>query len=251
MLWIIGATLIGGTLSILIVALVVLHLPESWISRLVSYAVGVLLTAAFLDVLPEAFERGDDIEGLFATTLGGVLAFFVLEKLALWRHHHHHEAHEHAEPQRRSTGALIMVGDAFHNFVDGVLLAAAFLTDLHLGLITTAAVVAHEIPQEAGDFAVLLHSGYSKSGALMLNVLSSGASVLGGIAGYFLLAGAMSAVPYALALAAASFIYIAVADLMPGMHEQRATPDVLWQLVLIGAGVATILLVHNVLHRLG
>ena len=256
MLWIVGATLIGGALSLAVVALVVWRMPARLQPRLVSYAVGVLLATAFLDLLPEAFERGGAPQPLLATLLGGVLGFFVLEKVAIWRHHHHGEqehgghAHPAAGPGRRSVGVLIIVGDAFHNFVDGVLLAAAFLTDIKLGVITAAAVVAHEIPQEAGDFAVLLHAGFDRRAALALNALSSSAAIAGGIAGYFLLGHALGVVPHVLALAAASFIYIAVADLMPGMHEHHATREVAWQIALIAAGVATIMLVHHFLQAL-
>jgi zinc and cadmium transporter len=219
---------------------------------MVSYAVGVMLGAAFLHLLPEAFMQADSIEGLFAVTLAGVLAFFLLEKAALWRHRHEHGGeHWHAagHGHGRRAGALIVIGDGFHNFVDGVLIAAAFLTDTGLGVATAAAIVAHEVPQEIGDFMVLLHAGYARRKALLLNLASSLASVAGGVAGYFTLESARSATPYVLVLAAASFIYIAVADLIPDLHRASDGRSTAWQVALIAAGVATIAVPHWLLHR--
>ena len=217
-------------------------LLSAWMPRMVSYAVGAMLAVAFLHVLPEAFEQAQSVEGLFAATLGGVLAFFLLEKGALWRHRHGHAADGHerdADSGRRSAGFLIVVGDGFHNFVDGVLIAAAFLTNTRLGVTTTLAIIAHEIPQEIGDFMVLLNSGYSRQTALALNVASSLASVAGGVLGYYAFEGVRTATPYVLVVAAASFIYIAVADLIPDLHRARGVRETLWQIALVAAGVAT------------
>ena len=135
---------------------------------------------------------------------------------------------------------MITVGDTFHNFVDGVIIAAAFLTDVHLGVVTSLAIIAHEIPQEVGDFAILLHSGYSKARALQLNLLSSFASIAGGVLGYFTLHTMQSWIPSLLALAAASMIYIAVADLIPGLHKRAQLRDTVQQVVLILLGVTTV-----------
>jgi zinc and cadmium transporter len=213
---------------------------------MVSYAVGVLLAAAFLHLLPEAFMQADSIEGLFAVTLGGLFGFFLLEKAALWRHRHDEPAAAHRHGAR--AGALIVVGDGFHNFVDGVLIAAAFMTDVTLGITTTLAIVAHEIPQEVGDFMVLLHSGYSRGKALLLNLVSSLMAVVGGVLGYYALDSARDATQYVLALAAASFIYIAVADLIPDMHRSRDARSTAAQVALIAAGVATIVASQALLH---
>lgn len=217
----------------------------AWVPRMVSYAVGVMLAAAFLHLLPEAFMQADSVEGLFALTLAGLLGFFLLEKVAIWRHRHDHGrgsgSHGHA-------GMMIIVGDGFHNLVDGVLIAAAFLTDVNLGVATTLAIIAHEVPQEVGDFMVLLHSGYSRRTALLLNFASSLACVAGGIAGYYALAEMQQATQYVLVLAAASFIYISVADLIPDLHRASDTRSTLWQVALIAAGMATIAAPHWLLH---
>lgn len=225
----------------------------AWVPRMVSYAVGVMLAAAFLHLLPEAFMQADSVEGLFALTLAGLLAFFLLEKVAIWRHRHDHGhgsgSHTHAGGNGgRATGLMIIVGDGFHNFIDGVLIAAAFLTDVNLGVATTLAIIAHEVPQEIGDFMVLLHSGYSRRTALLLNFASSLACVVGGIAGYYALAEMQQATQYVLVLAAASFIYISVADLIPDLHRASDTRSTLWQVALIAAGMATIAAPHWLFH---
>lgn len=223
---------------------------SQYVPRMVSYAVGAMLAAAFLHLLPEAFMQADSIEGLFAATLAGLFAFFLLEKAALWRHRHEEgDGHDHGGHLRsRHAAALIVVGDGFHNFVDGVLIAAAFLADAKLGIATTIAIVAHEIPQEIGDFIVLLNAGFSRAKALLLNAASSLAAVAGGVIGFFALEGARGVIPYALVLAASSFIYIAVADLIPDLHRTRDTRGTLWQIALIAAGVATIASLYAATH---
>jgi zinc and cadmium transporter len=248
LLWIVGAALVGGALSLLLAGLLAFTVFSAWIPRMVSYAVGALLAAAFLDVLPEAIEKSGNVEMVSTVTLFGVLSFFLLEKAALWRHRHEDgDAHPHAHIGAR-TGMMILVGDAFHNFVDGVTIAAAFLADAKLGIATMVAVAAHEIPQELGDFVVLLNSGYTRSRALLLNLLSSLASVAGGIIGYLLLTGTQAVIPYILATAAASFIYIAVADLIPHLHRVTDARSTAWQVTLVAAGVATISVTDLLLH---
>ncbi len=248
LLWIIGAGLVAGALSLLLAALLIFTVLSAWIPRMVSYAAGVLLAVAFLDVLPEAFEQSSDAGTIGTVTLAGVLGFFLLEKAALWRHQHEHGdalSHEHIGGR---TGMMILVGDGFHNFVDGVAIAAAFLTDVKLGVATALAMVAHEIPQELGDFMVLLNSGYARSKALLFNFLSSLASVVGGMIGYLVFEDAQAAIPSILAIAAASFIYIAVADLIPHMHRSTDARSTAWQIALIAAGVATIVVTDVLLH---
>lgn len=264
LVWIVLFTLLGGVLSVLAAAGFLL-IPDSWRSRalpaMVSFAIGALLGAAFLALLPHALSAsaGVDLHVMTGVVLIGLLGFFLLEKLVLWRHCHHDECEAHggaagtrapaAEHNHASaTGYLILVGDAVHNFVDGVLIAAAFLTDVHLGVVTAIAVAAHEIPQEVGDFAILLHSGFSRSRAFVYNVLSSLTTVLGGVLAYASLSSAQSLVPYVLAIAASSFIYIAVADLIPGLHKRVEPRATLEQLLLIGAGVLVIYLAHATLH---
>lgn len=253
-------SLAGGALSVLAAAAFSFTAKTHWISLLISYAIGALLGASFLEVLPHAIAASGDASTTTATVLGGILAFFVLEKLVLWRHchveaceghepvlHSHgpHDGHDHGR-----SGLLIMVGDTFHNFVDGVLIAAAFMEDVRLGIVTALAMIAHEIPQEVGDFMILLHSGYSKGRALAFNLLSSLATMVGAMLAYFALGQVQSAVPVLLALAAASMIYVAVADLIPGLHKRPELRATLQQVLLIAAGIGTIVLAHHVVDHL-
>jgi zinc and cadmium transporter len=250
--WILAATVAGGVLSLLAAAALALNARAAWVQVLISYAVGALLGAAFLELLPEAFQMGVSIEKMAATVLGGILLFFVLEKLVLWRHCHLEQCEAHDPPQAQHdhgrSGMMIMIGDTFHNFVDGVLIAAAFLANHELGVVTAIAIIAHEIPQEVGDFLILLHSGYSKARALLFNLLSSAAMVAGGVLAYFALQTLQEWVPYLLALAAASMLYVSVADLIPGLHRRPELQATLQQVVLIVLGVATIWLVGELAH---
>jgi zinc and cadmium transporter len=235
----VGLSLLGG-LGGLCVAAGLLLVKDSARTRLVpwlvSYAVGALLGVSMLRLLPTALETLAPPR-VFATLLSGILLFFVLEKLVLWRHCHIHECEVH-----ESTAFPVLVGDAFHNFVDGAVVAAAVMTSVPLGISTAVAAAAHEIPQEVGDFAILLHAGYSRGRALFLNVLSSLASAAGAIAAIVAFDTLPPLLPYFLALAAASFLYVAMADLIPGLHRGRTDASSMRQIVLIVAGVATMLL---------
>jgi zinc and cadmium transporter len=200
---------------------------------LVSYAVGTLLGVALLALLPEALQAMAP-RRVFESLLGGILLFFVLEKLVLWRHCHTNDCEVHG-----TAASLVLVGDAFHNFVDGAMIGAAVLTSVPLGFSTAIAVATHEVPQEVGDFAVLLHAGYSRRRALLLNLLS-GASALAGAALAVLLVDAMPSLkPYLLCIAASSFLYIAMADLIPDLHSGRIAGSAFRQLLLVAAGVVT------------
>lgn len=246
--WISAATVAGGAISIAIAGLFALSAPASWVPALVSLAIGTLLGAAFLEILPHAIESTDNFQALCGTVLAGILGFFILEKLVLWRHHHIEDFeardHPHVGDHGRS-GVMITIGDSFHNFVDGILIAAAFLQSTELGVVTAVAIIAHEIPQEIGDFLVLLHSGYSRFAALALNLLSSLAMVVGALLAYFALRAAEDWISTVLALAAASMIYVAVADLIPGLHRRPELHATAQQVALIGVGVALIWLVGN------
>ncbi|MDO9138870.1 MAG: ZIP family metal transporter [Methylobacter sp.] len=258
-------TAVGGVLSVMAAAVFLLlreHQRRAVLPHGISFAIGALLAVAFWGLIPEAFESVEPAQfrTLSATILAGILGFFVLEKLLIWRHCHsgsceahsdedeHDHGHSHSHGIAKSAGALIILGDSIHNFVDGVLIAAAFLTDVHLGIVTSLAVAAHEIPQEVGDFAILLHSGYSKSKALFYNILASLSTVLGGVLAYFSLADLHDRLPYFLALAASSFIYIAVADLIPSLHKKTDMKTSLQQIALIAAGVVLICSLHNFAH---
>ena len=231
-----GLSLLGG-LGGLLVASGILLINDSLRARLipwlVSYAVGALHGVSMLAILPNALESLP-ASRVFGTLLLGILAFFVLEKLVLWRHCHIHDCEVH-------DGSVfpVLIGDAFHNFVDGAVIAAAVMTSVPLGVSTALAVAAHEIPQEVGDFAILLHAGYSRRRALLLNVTSGLASAVGAIVALVALNQVPVILPYCLALAAASFLYVAMADLIPGLHRGRTDAHSMRQIVLIAAGVAT------------
>jgi zinc and cadmium transporter len=233
-----GLSLVGG-LGGLLVASGVLLINDQWRGRLVpwlvSYAVGALLGVSTLAILPAALEQLP-ADRVFTTLLSGFLLFFLLEKLVLWRHCHTHDCEVH-------DGAVlpVLVGDAFHNFVDGAVVAAAVISSVPLGITTALAVAAHEIPQEVGDFAILLHAGYTRRTALVLNLLSAGASGLGAITAFVSFEMVPRLLPYFLALAAASFLYVAMADLIPGLHRGRTDAGSLRQILLIGAGIGSIL----------
>jgi len=225
---------VGGLLTSALLLLAKPSQRTRVIPWLISYAVGTLLGAALLGLVPEALASLAPPAALGAL-LAGILSFFVLEKLVLWRH-----CHDEAECEiHRATATLVIVGDAVHTFVDGVVIAAAALVSLPLGATTALAVAAHEIPQEAGDFAILLAAGHSRSRALLLNLTSA----LGGIAGAtaMLLFGtsAPGIVPYVLAFAAGNFLYVAMADLIPTLHRGSIDRSAVRQMVLILLGVAT------------
>jgi zinc and cadmium transporter len=253
--WITAASLLGGVLSVACAALFALSARAAWVPMLVSYAIGALLGAAFLELLPHAFEGAMSVRSVAATILAGIFAFFILEKLVLWRHfhaedfdvqNHHADAHDHGR-----SGMLILIGDSFHNFVDGILIAAAFMENTQLGIVTALAIIAHEIPQEVGDFLILLHSGYSRMRAFMLNLLTSFAMFAGGLIAYFALQSLQEWVQIFIALAAASMIYVAVADLIPGLHKRPELRATLSQSVLIALGVSSIWLVGYLTRHWG
>ncbi|MDH4181053.1 MAG: ZIP family metal transporter, partial [Betaproteobacteria bacterium] len=205
------AAFAGGVLAV-VAAAATLALSRAWIPRLVSFAVGALLGAVFLELLPHALEEGA-AEPVMVTVLVGLLAFFLLEKLVLWRHSHGHEEHSaHADETEHEhamhgqdggrSGLLILIGTAVHNFCDGVVIAAAFLADAGLGIAATVAIVAHAVPQQVGDFAVLLHSGFARSKAFAYNVSAGAATMAGALAGHFALAPMQQSLPIVLAVAA-------------------------------------------------
>ncbi len=263
LLWIIGFSLIGGLLSVFLASTFLLlsdNTRNLAVPHLVSFAIGALLGASFLGLIPHALEHeyAIDPHDIGLTLLLGLLSFFLLEKLVLWRHCHsdhcdghlpdteHKHAHSHNKNQ--AAGTLILVGDTIHNFVDGILIAAAFMTDVHLGIVTALAIAAHEIPQELGDFVILLHSGFNRKKALYYNVLSSLGTLAGALLGYFVLAEMQQLLPYILVIAASSFIYIAVADLIPGLHEKNKPSETLQQILLIAGGTLFIFIAHSTLH---
>jgi zinc and cadmium transporter len=261
LLSIVVAALAGGVLST-IAAAATLRLASSWIPRLVSFAVGALLGAVFLELLPHALENGD-VHYVMLIVLIGLLAFFLLEKLVLWRHAHGHEQHAHDDEESEHDhamhghaivdggrpGLMILIGNGVHNFCDGVVIAAAFLADHALGIATTLAIVAHAVPQQVGDFAVLLHSGFGRKKAFAFNIGAGFATLAGALAAYGALAGMERVLPTVLAIAAASLLYVAVADLIPSLHRRPEPIETAKQALLIGLGLATIGIAHIALEH--
>jgi zinc and cadmium transporter len=247
-------TTLGGVLSVS-AASMFMFLPatlrEQLLPHLISFATGALLGAALLALLPHAIvAAGPAAHELGWVITGGILLFFVLEKLVLWRHSHDHDHdcadHSPLVTKRAETSAyLVLVGDTLHNFVDGFVIGAAFLANIHLGIASAIAIIAHEIPQEVGDFAILLRGGFSRRKALALNLLSSLSAVVGGWVAYTTLGGAQAYLPWALGFAVASLLYVAVADLIPGLHERTDAKTGIGQVALILAGVALIAVAHN------
>ena len=237
--WIIVFSILGSVGAIVGAALILLF-PEGTrrilMPCLLSYATGTLLGAAFLGMIPHALQQTTPLS-ISSTVLAGIVLFFVLEKIIIWRHCHDENCEAHG-----AAGPLILIGDAFHNFVDGFVIAAAFLTSIPLGISASLAVIAHEVPQEVGDFSILLNNGYRTSRAFALNMLSSLSTLPGAVIAYFFLGTAQEAVPFILAISAASFIYIAIADLVPGLHRQIGLKATVNQFILVMAGIATIAL---------
>ncbi len=286
--WIVLFSLVGGVLSVSGAALVALNVSKVRVPMLISYAIGAMLGAVFLEILPHAIDEASSPKVMTATVLFGILLFFALEKLVIWRHCHgdHCEVHAvHTEedcPDNQSaspsdstvkfklvtqkkpsitakhthshehdfgrSGMMIMIGDTFHNFVDGILIASAFMVDVKIGIVTAIAIVAHEIPQEVGDFFILLHSGYTKKQAYIFNLISSLATMVGGLAAYYALRQMQELVPFVLGIAAASMLYVAVADLIPSLHKRTELRETVSQLLLIALGVSSIGLIGYFLH---
>jgi len=244
--WIMVFSVLGSLLSVAAAGAYLL-LPERArersLSALVSFATGVLLGVAFIHLLPHALddEATRSSGAIMSTVLLGIFVFFILEKALIWRHAHHHGHDDAAEFHgAHSAGSLIVVGDTFHNFLDGILLTAAFVTDVHLGIATGFAIIAHEIPQELGDFAILINAGFTRLRAFLLNGASSLAMVIGALLAWWAIDVVHHVLPYILAFTAASFIYIAVADLIPTLHRGVRVIDTLVQLTLISAGILLI-----------
>jgi zinc and cadmium transporter len=260
LLWIIVCAAFGGIASAAF-AVVFLWIPPARSARIlphfISFATGALLGAALLALLPEAIE-GAGPGGAHAIGLAlvvGLGVFFIIEKLVLWWHAHSHDEdgdshhHDHHDDRERASGVLVLVGDSIHNALDGVLIASAFLTDASLGLVTTFAVAAHEIPHRVGDFAILVHAGLSRPRALLLNLATGFAAPVGAVAAYYGLRAAMGALPFALAFAAAGFLYIAVAGLIPGLHRRADPRTSAVQVILISLGVAVIAAAERLTHQ--
>lgn len=257
LLYIVLATTAGGLLSVLVAAWLTVSVISRLVKSMVSLSAGVLLGAALLHMLPEAFDAHVAPHPLFLALLAGLLFFWLLEKVELYRHVHHHEGdghhhHHHFDREQAGRGGYsVLLGDGIHNFCDGLIIAAAFLADPVLGVVTAAAVVMHEIPQEAGDYIVLLNAGFSRRRALLFNALSGLAAVAGGVLGYFLLGRFDQWMPYLLVLASSSFIYVAVGDLLPQLQERLGWRDTLVQVLWLAAGLGLMFGAAELLHAMG
>lgn len=255
LLYIVLATGIGGLLSVLIAASLTLQMLGRLVKSLVSLSAGVLLGTALLQVLPEAFESHASPHALFATLLAGMMFFFLLEKAELYRHGHHHEGdghhhHHHFDADQAGRGGWsVLLGDSIHNFCDGILIAGAFLTDLRVGAFTAVAIIAHEIPQEVGDYIVLLNAGLSRRKALLYNAVSGLAAVVGGIVGYLVVGPWASMFPYLLVIASSSFVYVAVADLIPQLQRPLPAKDTAAQLLWLALGLGVVLFISQFMHH--
>jgi zinc and cadmium transporter len=240
-----GLSLLGGFGGLLVASLILLftdRLRTRIVPWLVSYAVGTLLGVSLLALLPEALK---DLESpaVFGTLLAGILSFFVLEKLVLLRHCHTDDCHVHG-----AAAPLVIIGDGFHNFIDGAIICAAVMTSVPLGINTAIAVAAHEIPQEVGDVAVLLASGYSRGRALMLNVVSGASGLAGALLAYAGVGLVPGIRPYVLAFSSGSLLYIAMSDLIPDLHRGQIDPSAIRQVLLIAAGILTIILFEQAIR---
>jgi zinc and cadmium transporter len=234
---------VGGVLVASSLLLFTDRVRTQLVPWLVSYAVGALLAVSFLLLLPEALQSLPATQ-VFATLLFGIIAFFLLEKWVLFHHHHHHAETDHAH-EHAATATLVIVGDAFHNFIDGATVCAALLSSVPLGVNTAIAVAAHEIPQEVGDVAILLAAGYSRKRALVLNLVSGLSGIAGAIVAYVAVELVPSVRPYLLAFSSASLMYIAMSDLIPDLHRGQSDKSAARQVLLMAAGIGTVLLFES------
>lgn len=253
--YIVLATLLGGVVSVFLAAALSAPLLGLIVRHLVSLSTGVLLGTALLHVLPEAFESKVAPDGLFLTLLAGLMFFFLLEKAELYRHGHHHEHDDHHHhhgfdhEQAGRGGLSVLVGDSIHNFCDGILIAASFMTNHELGVVTALAIIAHEIPQEVGDYIVLINAGFTKKRALVYNAISGFAAVVGGVLGYVLIGPWQAYLPYLMVVAASSFVYVAVADLIPQLQKRLSWRETASQIFWLAAGLVMIGSIVHVIHK--
>jgi zinc and cadmium transporter len=223
---------------------------------MLSLAAGALLATAFMHLLPEAFESQVGAHELFPTLLVGLIFFFLLDKAELWHHgHEHHHGHDHAhdhagshEPARSGGSWAILTGDSVHCFGDGVLIASAFVADMRLGVVAALAVLMHEVPHHMGDLAVLRQASDNRRMALVKVSLAGGLTALGGVVGFFLVAQLEAYLPYFLAIASSSFLYVALADLIPQLQKKLSARETLAQIVWLAVGMGMVTLVSGLAH---
>ncbi|MFY0649852.1 MAG: ZIP family metal transporter [Methylophilaceae bacterium] len=250
LLIIIAVCFFGSVLSLMLAYLFSKLKMVNYADYFVSLAVGTLLGAAFLEIIPHAYELSGDLHQISLIVLIGILVFFILEKLLVWRHCHgsHCENHSPVVNHDVKKGSILIIGDCFHNFIDGILIASAFIVDIKLGLITALAIIVHEIPQEISNFSILINSGYSLSRTLMMNIITGCAMIIGAILAYFVLNDLEELIPIILSLAASSMIYVAISDLIPSLHKKVQIMQTLQQTFSILFGVLIIYFLHSLIH---
>ena len=250
LLIIIAVCFFGSFLSLMLAYLFSKLKMVNYADYFVSFAVGTLLAAAFLEIIPHAYEISKDLHQISLIVLIGILAFFILEKLLVWRHCHgsHCENHSPVVNHDIKKGSILIIGDCFHNFIDGILIASAFIVDINLGLITALAIIVHEIPQEISNFSILINSGYSLSRTLLMNIVTGCAMILGAILAYFVLNDLEFLIPMILSFAASSMIYVAISDLIPSLHKKVEIKQTFQQTFSIFLGVLIIYFLHSLIH---
>ena len=250
LLIIIAVCFFGSFLSLMLAYLFSKLKMVNYADYFVSFAVGTLLGAAFLEIIPHAYELSRDLHQISLIVLIGILVFFILEKLLVWRHCHgsHCENHSPVVNHDVKKGSILIVGDCFHNFIDGILIASAFIVDINLGLITALAIIVHEIPQEISNFSILINSGYSLSRTLLMNIITGCAMIIGAILAYFVLNDLEFLIPIILSFAASSMIYVAISDLIPSLHKKVEIKQTFQQIFSIFLGVLIIYFLHSLIH---
>ena len=256
LLAILAATLLAGVGSVWLAALLGFGVLARYTQHMLSLAAGALLATAFMHLLPEAFESQVGADQLFPTLLVGLIFFFLLDKAELWHHgHEHHHGHDHAhdhagshEPARSGGSWAILTGDSVHCFGDGVLIASAFVADMRLGVVAALAVLMHEVPHHMGDLAVLRQASDNRRMALVKVSLAGGLTALGGVVGFFLVAQLEAYLPYFLAIASSSFLYVALADLIPQLQKKLSARETLAQIVWLAVGMGMVTLVSGLAH---
>jgi len=250
LLIIIAVCFFGSLLSLTLAFLFSKLKMVNYADYFVSFAVGTLLGAAFLEIIPHAYELSRDLHQISLIVLVGILIFFILEKLLVWRHCHgsHCENHSPVVNHDVKKGSILIIGDCFHNFIDGILIASAFIVDINLGLITALAIIVHEIPQEISNFSILINSGYSLSRTLLMNVITGFAMIIGAILAYSVLNDLEFLIPIILAFAASSMIYVAISDLIPSLHKKVEIKQTFQQTFSILLGVLIIYFLHSLIH---
>ena len=256
LLAILAATLLAGVGSVWLAALLGFGILARYTQHMLSLAAGALLATAFMHLLPEAFESQVSADQLFPTLLVGLIFFFLLDKAELWHHgHEHHHGHDHSHdhagshaPARPGGSWAILTGDSVHCFGDGVLIASAFVADMRLGVVAALAVLMHEVPHHMGDLAVLRQASDNRRMALVKVSLAGGLTALGGVVGFFLVAQLEAYLPFFLAIASSSFLYVALADLIPQLQKKLSARETLAQIIWLVVGMGMVTLASSLTH---